>query len=134
MRSQPQRDRSFPEAQCFVQTERRGTAHAVLAAKAAIARGADDILVVYGDTPLISPETLARLRAPLARGAAVAVLGFRPRDPAGYGRLIVQGDDLIAIREEADASASERAIDSLQWRPDGACRQPGARDSGTDRG
>jgi bifunctional UDP-N-acetylglucosamine pyrophosphorylase/glucosamine-1-phosphate N-acetyltransferase len=99
-----------PEGQCFVQSERRGTAHAVLAAKAAIARGADDILVVYGDTPLISPETLARLRAPLARGAAVAVLGFRPRDPAGYGRLVVQGDDLIAIREEADASASERAI------------------------
>jgi bifunctional UDP-N-acetylglucosamine pyrophosphorylase/glucosamine-1-phosphate N-acetyltransferase len=99
-----------PEAQCFVQSERRGTAHAVLAAKAAIARGADDILVAYGDTPLISPETLARLRAPLAKGAAVAVLGFRPHDPAGYGRLVIEGDNLIAIREEADASAGERAI------------------------
>jgi bifunctional UDP-N-acetylglucosamine pyrophosphorylase/glucosamine-1-phosphate N-acetyltransferase len=100
----------IPDAQCFVQSERRGTAHAVLAAKAAIARGADDILVVYGDTPLISPETLARLRAPLAKGAAVAVLGFRPHDPAGYGRLVIEGDNLIAIREEADASAGERAI------------------------
>jgi bifunctional UDP-N-acetylglucosamine pyrophosphorylase/glucosamine-1-phosphate N-acetyltransferase len=101
----------IPEAQCFVQTERRGTAHAVLAAKAAIARGADDVLVVYGDTPLICPDTLARLREPLAKGAAVTVLGFRPHDPSGYGRLIVQGGDLVAIREDADASASERAID-----------------------
>src|SRR5262245_29449598 len=50
--------RIFPDAESFVQEERRGTAHAVLAAKAAIARGADDILVVYGDTPLIRPETL----------------------------------------------------------------------------
>ena len=47
----------------------------------------------------------------LAANAAVAVLGFRPADPAGYGRLIVAGGKLIAIREEADASASERAID-----------------------
>jgi bifunctional UDP-N-acetylglucosamine pyrophosphorylase / glucosamine-1-phosphate N-acetyltransferase len=99
----------LPGAQCFVQTERHGTAHAVLAARAAI-KGADDVLVVYGDTPLIRPDTLSRLRAPLSQGAAVTVLGFRPRDPAGYGRLITKGDELIAIREEADASAAERAI------------------------
>jgi bifunctional UDP-N-acetylglucosamine pyrophosphorylase/glucosamine-1-phosphate N-acetyltransferase len=100
-----------PGAQCFVQGERRGTAHAVLAAKSAIERQPDDILIVYGDTPLIRPATLKRLRAALAAKAAVAVLGFRPADPAGYGRLIVAGGKLIAIREEADASASERAID-----------------------
>ena len=47
---------------------------------------------------------------PLAAGAAVAVLAFRPTDPAGYGRLITAGDELIAIREEADASVGERAI------------------------
>ena len=46
----------------------------------------------------------------MAAGAAVAVLGFRPADPSGYGRLIVAGDELIAIREEADASAGEKAI------------------------
>ena len=72
--------------------------------------GADDILIVYGDTPLIRPATLARLRAPLAGGAALAVLGFRPADPSGYGRLVMKGDELVAIREETDASASERAI------------------------
>lgn len=103
--------RISPGAQCFVQGERRGTAHAVLAAKSAIERQPDDILVVYGDTPFIRPTTLKRLRAALAANAAVAVLGFRPADPAGYGRLIVAGGKLIAIREEADASASERAID-----------------------
>jgi bifunctional UDP-N-acetylglucosamine pyrophosphorylase/glucosamine-1-phosphate N-acetyltransferase len=100
----------LPDTMTFVQKERRGTAHAVLAAKAAIARGTDDILIVYGDTPLIRADTLARLRAPLAAGAAVAVLGFRPADPAGYGRLITAGDELVAIREEADASPAERAI------------------------
>jgi len=102
--------RVLPDAECFVQQERRGTAHAVLAAKAAIERRCDDVLIVYGDTPLIRATTLERLRAPLAAGAAIAVLGFRPADPAGYGRLIVDGDKLSAIREEADASASERAI------------------------
>jgi len=102
--------RVLPRASCFVQQRRLGTANAVLAAKPAIERRPDDILVVYGDTPLIQPATLERLRAPLAAGAAVAVLGFRPQDPKGYGRLVTQGDDLIAIREEADANASERAI------------------------
>ena len=102
--------RVLPDAKCFVQREPKGTAHAVLAAKPAIERRPDDILIVYGDTPFVRPATLARLRAALAAGAAVAVLGFRPADPAGYGRLIVAGKKLIAIREEADASASERAI------------------------
>jgi bifunctional UDP-N-acetylglucosamine pyrophosphorylase/glucosamine-1-phosphate N-acetyltransferase len=97
-------------SQVFVQHERRGTAHAVLAAKAAIEKGADDILVVFGDTPLIRPQTLARLRGALADGAAVAVLGFRPADPTGYGRLVTEGADLLGIVEHADASDSERAI------------------------
>ena len=100
----------MPQAAIFVQGERRGTAHAALAARDAIAAGADDILVVFADTPLIRPDTLARLRAPLAGGAAVVVLGFRPADPAGYGRLIIQGERLLAIREEKDASEAERAI------------------------
>jgi bifunctional UDP-N-acetylglucosamine pyrophosphorylase / glucosamine-1-phosphate N-acetyltransferase len=99
-----------PDAECFVQREPRGTAHAVLAAKPAIERRPDDILIVYGDTPFVRPATLRRLRAALATGAAVAVLGFRPADPTGYGRLIVAGNRLTAIREHADASASERAI------------------------
>src|ERR1700742_4509097 len=99
-----------PDADTFVQRDRLGTAHAVLAAREAIARGADDLLVAFGETPLISAETFARLRAPLQNGAALAVLGFRAADPTGYGRLLVEGDHLVAIREQADASAAERAI------------------------
>jgi bifunctional UDP-N-acetylglucosamine pyrophosphorylase / glucosamine-1-phosphate N-acetyltransferase len=102
--------RVAPGAVSFVQHERRGTAHAVLAARSALERRPDDILIVYGDTPLIRPETLQRLRAPLAAGAGVVVLAFRPADPSGYGRLLVDNGKLIAIREEADATAEERAI------------------------
>jgi bifunctional UDP-N-acetylglucosamine pyrophosphorylase / glucosamine-1-phosphate N-acetyltransferase len=100
--------RAAPGAECFVQQERRGTAHAVLAARAAIARKPDDILIVYGDTPLIRLASLLRLRRALADGAAVGVLGFRAAAPSGYGRLIMSDGELVAIREEADASASER--------------------------
>jgi bifunctional UDP-N-acetylglucosamine pyrophosphorylase / glucosamine-1-phosphate N-acetyltransferase len=102
--------RIAPEAQIFEQTQRLGTAHAVLAARAALAEPSDDVLVLFADTPLARVETLGRLRAALANGAAVAVLGFTPRDPTGYGRLIMRGQDLLAIREERDASADEKAI------------------------
>jgi len=97
-----------PDATTFIQRERLGTAHAVLAARDAIARGADDLLVVFGDTPLISVATLARMRAPLKSGAVLAVLGFQAADPTGYGRLLVEGDRLVAIREHADATPAER--------------------------
>jgi bifunctional UDP-N-acetylglucosamine pyrophosphorylase/glucosamine-1-phosphate N-acetyltransferase len=93
-----------------VQQERRGTAHAVLAARAALAKRPDDILIVYADTPFVRPATLTHLRALLANDADIAVLGFQPADPSGYGRLIMKGNDLIAIREEADASAGEKRI------------------------
>jgi bifunctional UDP-N-acetylglucosamine pyrophosphorylase/glucosamine-1-phosphate N-acetyltransferase len=103
-------ERVWPGVEIFVQADRRGTAHAVLAARAAIARRPDDLLVVFADTPLIRPQTLRRMRDAIAQGAAIAVLGFRPRDPTGYGRLVLEGEELAAIREELDASAAERAI------------------------
>mgnify|MGYP002712573520 CR=1 FL=1 len=99
-----------PDAGIYVQRERLGTAHAVLAAREAIAGGADDLLVAFGDTPLISAETFARMRAPLRDGAALAVLGFHAADPTGYGRLVVENGTLVAIREHADASPEQRTI------------------------
>ncbi len=102
--------RVVPGAEIFEQAERRGTAHAVMAAKAAIVRAPDDVLVIFGDTPLIRPQTLTRMRQGLAEGAAVVVLGFRPIDPSGYGRLVLEGGELVAIREELDASPAERSI------------------------
>jgi bifunctional UDP-N-acetylglucosamine pyrophosphorylase/glucosamine-1-phosphate N-acetyltransferase len=98
------------DAETFVQRDRQGTAHAVLSAREALARGTDDLIVALGDTPLISAATFTRLRAALKQGAALAVLGFRAADPTGYGRLLVEGDRLIAIREQADASAAEREV------------------------
>jgi len=93
-----------------IQTERLGTAHAVLAAREAIAKGYDDVLVVFGDTPLITEAPLVAARDGLAHGADVVVIGFETADPTGYGRLIVENDELVAIREHKDASEAERAI------------------------
>ena len=99
-----------PKAHIFEQRERRGTAHAVLSARKAIARDVDDVVVMFGDTPLVRAETLSKLRAALAEGAVVAVLGFTPGDPTGYGRLLMRGRELVAIREERDATPEERKI------------------------
>ena len=94
----------------FVQERRLGTAHAVLAAREAIARGHDDILVMYGDTPLIDAEVLRTARTRLAEGAAVVVIGFRTERPTGYGRLIESDGKIAAIREERDCTDEERRI------------------------
>jgi len=97
-----------PNASVHVQTERLGTAHAVLSAKVALANG-NDLIVAFGDTPLVRAETLGMLRDAL-KDAAVAVLGFRPNNPHGYGRLIEENGNLAAIREEKDASEAEKKI------------------------
>ncbi|MBE1204102.1 bifunctional UDP-N-acetylglucosamine diphosphorylase/glucosamine-1-phosphate N-acetyltransferase GlmU [Aminobacter carboxidus] len=99
-----------PKAEIFVQAERLGTAHAVLAARQAIAKGHDDILVMFGDTPLVEADSLELARQKLAEGAAVVVIGFRPPNPAGYGRLIEKNGRLAAIREDKDCSDEERKI------------------------
>ena len=75
---------------------------------------AGTVLVLFGDTPLLRPETLATLiTAREAAEAAVAVLGMRPEDPTGYGRLAVEDGRLVAIVEDRDAGA--------ELRRDGAC-------------
>jgi len=103
--------RCAPQALVFTQHEQKGTADAVLAARDAIRAHKGDVIVLYADTPLIRVETIARLRAALDAGAAIAVLGFNAADPTGYGRLLTSADgDLQAIREDKDASESERAI------------------------
>jgi bifunctional UDP-N-acetylglucosamine pyrophosphorylase/glucosamine-1-phosphate N-acetyltransferase len=103
--------RVVPEAEIFTQTERRGTAHAVLAARCALAREFDEVLVIFADTPLIRPHTLVRMRDALAAGAALVVIGFRAKNPSGYGRILLEAGQIAAIREELDASPAERGID-----------------------
>jgi bifunctional UDP-N-acetylglucosamine pyrophosphorylase/glucosamine-1-phosphate N-acetyltransferase len=95
----------------FVQEAQLGTAHAVLAARPALETHNGDVLVLYGDTPLIEPATLSGLVASLETGINIGVLGFEASDPAGYGRIIRDADEtVIAIREERDATEAERAI------------------------
>jgi bifunctional UDP-N-acetylglucosamine pyrophosphorylase/glucosamine-1-phosphate N-acetyltransferase len=102
--------RLVPEAEIFTQSERLGTAHAALAAAGALEQAEDDVVIAFGDTPLVEASTYERLRAPLASAATVVVLGFEAADPLGYGRLVTDADGLAAIREEKDASPEERAI------------------------
>src|SRR4029078_10169284 len=90
--------RIAPNADVLEQRERLGTAHAVLAAKPAIAKGPDDILVLFGAAPLIRPAVLRKLRNALSSGAGIALLGFRPADPTGYGRLLMKGNELLGVR------------------------------------
>jgi bifunctional UDP-N-acetylglucosamine pyrophosphorylase / glucosamine-1-phosphate N-acetyltransferase len=101
--------RTFPGAFVFTQAERRGTAHAVLAARQAFDDGSD-IVVLFGDTPLVRPETISRLVEAARGGPAVTVVGFETADPTGYGRLVMAEGNLARIVEEKDASLGERAI------------------------
>ena len=99
-----------PTARLYLQQERLGTAHAVLAAREAIAEGHDDILVLFADTPLVESDDITALRKGLAEGAAIVVMGFEAADPSGYGRLLTDGDRLLAIREDKDCTDAERKI------------------------
>ncbi|MBM3517386.1 MAG: bifunctional UDP-N-acetylglucosamine diphosphorylase/glucosamine-1-phosphate N-acetyltransferase GlmU, partial [Alphaproteobacteria bacterium] len=106
------RERVAP-LEVIVQPERLGTGHAVMAASAWLAGFSGDVLVLFGDTPRLTPATLARLlarRRAVPAPAAVA-LGMRPADPAAYGRLVTgESGELKAIVEYRDASPAERAI------------------------
>ncbi len=94
----------------YLQEQRLGTGHAVLAAREAIAGGYDDILVTYGDVPLQTAGPLLEARRALAEGSDIVVIGFHTDRPTGYGRLLVKDGELIAIREEKDATDAERAV------------------------
>lgn len=102
--------KTLPQARIFVQRDRLGTAHAVLSARESLAEALDDVIIAFGDTPLVRVETFAKLRAPLGQGAAVVVMAFEAKDPTGYGRLITADGQLLAIREHKDATEAERAI------------------------
>lgn len=93
-----------------IQKEQLGTGHAVLCAKEAL-KGFDGVvLVIFGDTPLITEKTFLKAAAKIREGYAVAVLGFRPKDAARYGRLKMNGTELTGIVEYKDASEEERQI------------------------
>ncbi|WP_340313336.1 bifunctional UDP-N-acetylglucosamine diphosphorylase/glucosamine-1-phosphate N-acetyltransferase GlmU [Rhizorhabdus argentea] len=91
-----------------------GTAHAVQQGEAALNGFEGDILVLYGDVPLVRSETMTRMldRLNAADQPACVVLGFRPADPLAYGRIVARSDGVIdKMVEYKDASSAERAID-----------------------
>ena len=96
-------------AQVVLQSEQLGTGHAVSQAKSALADCTGDVIVLYGDTPFVRPETLQALLA-ARKTADIVVLGFQAANAGRYGRLVMQGSAVSRIVEYKDASEQERAI------------------------
>lgn len=96
--------------QTVVQSERLGTAHAVLAASDYLSPFDGCVVILFGDSPLISPETIKKMIHEYESGADVVVLGFIPTDARRYGRLIMGTNGLEGIVEYKDATDAQRAI------------------------
>jgi len=107
----------FPDAEVdwVVQSEQRGTGHAVMVAEPALEEFQGTLLIVCGDTPLLRPATLdALLEAHRRSGVAATVLSMRLPDPTGYGRILRgTGDELVGIVEHRDATEAQRGIDEV---------------------
>ena len=95
-----------------VQADQLGTAHAVQQAETALAGFDGDVLILYGDVPLVTAETMARMVARLHQedAPAVVVLGFRPEQTLAYGRIIAEHGRILKMVEHKDASIEERAV------------------------
>jgi bifunctional UDP-N-acetylglucosamine pyrophosphorylase / glucosamine-1-phosphate N-acetyltransferase len=102
--------RYFANAAVALQTERKGTAHAVLMAKQALSGFSGTILILYADVPLIASKSIAALAEQVDGNTPAAVLGFEAVNPKGYGRLIKGRGGIKAIREELDATPEEKAL------------------------
>ncbi|MBE6467501.1 MAG: hypothetical protein E7004_02800 [Alphaproteobacteria bacterium] len=99
----------FPYPTC-IQEKQLGTGHAVLSACNEFRGFTGDVLVIFGDQPLYTKESMNKLLKKRAEGYSVVCMGFTPEDPARYGRLVMDGDDLKRIVEFKDASDEEKAI------------------------
>ncbi len=95
-------------AALHIQAKPLGTAHAVLAARSAIEQWQPKrVIVLFGDSPLVTPATIKRMLRALDNGSWVAVAGFVPSAERGYGRLVMDGNELDAIREVKDATSEQ---------------------------
>lgn len=99
-------------AAVVTQEPQLGTGHAVMQARDALEGFDGDVLVMFGDVPLVRAETMRAMLDALRDDVACAVLGFRPDDAAAYGRIVAGVDSTIEkMVEFKDATAAERAID-----------------------
>lgn len=94
-----------------IQDPPRGTGDAAKSAKSALDGFRGNVIVLYGDNPLLTAATLNKLLAAKADGVSLALMGFRPAEPAPYGRLVLgKSGDLEAIVEARDATPEQRGI------------------------
>ncbi len=97
-----------------VQEQQKGTGDAVAAARAALGRFSGAVLILYGDVPLLTTETLERLLAAFRKAKApLALVSCRPADPSGYGRVVREGGKVTRIVEHKDASPAELSIGEI---------------------
>lgn len=93
-----------------VQDKQLGTGHAVKCAREALNGFKGDVLVIFGDQPLYTTNTIEKILNKRREGYAVVCLGFTPEDAARYGRLIMKNGELERIVEYKDANEEERAV------------------------
>ena len=93
-----------------VQEKQLGTGHAVLSAREEFYGFKGPILVIFGDQPLYTKDSIRKLLRRLEQGYSVVCMGFHPNDPARYGRLVMDGNNLKRIVEFKDATDEEKAI------------------------
>ena len=103
---------ALPDATIAVQEEQLGTGHAVLQARDALAGFDGDVLIMYGDVPLVRTETMRAMVERLhgADAPTVVVLGFTPDDAGAYGRIVADEGVIAKMVEYKDASEDERAV------------------------
>ncbi len=99
-----------PDALFFEQKERLGTAHAAKMARPVWEKAQGYTALVYGDHPLLHGDIFRLVTNRLDEGWDVAILGFEPEDPTGYGRFLTDGERLLDIREHRDANVAERQV------------------------
>jgi len=96
-----------------VQDEQKGTGHALMQAENAV-KGSSNIVVLYGDMPMVTAESIEGMaRLHREQRAAATVMTAKVVDPTGYGRIIRRGNNVIDIREHKDATPKEREINEI---------------------
>jgi len=105
---------------CAVQKEQKGTAHALLSTAPFLS--GKDVLVLYGDVPLMELETVQRFLSFYESRKSIVFMTTDMTDPKGYGRIIGDGDRILEIREEIEATPEEREIREINT---GICVIPG---------
>ena len=93
-----------------VQERQLGTGDAVKTASGHVSHSDGVVLVVFGDTPLVRRETLEGMVEQCRAESDIVILGFEAADPTGYGRIVTEGNEVVRIVEQKDATEAERAI------------------------